>query len=172
MPKFAATLASLLLITSSIGVNIARYPKVGRTLEAEQRTDAAELANSMPSAPQSSQVETAHPDSLPARDIEVQPETSTQVTAVARAEIARTEEHDNTKPAADAAHSMPVSPLPILDVRPLVPVATMRAAAADITPGYDEVRRLPPVESGVPPVADSLAAGSYESQPYPTTSTP
>ena len=42
MPKFAATLASLLLIASSIGVNIARYFQVGRTVYAGQPTETAE----------------------------------------------------------------------------------------------------------------------------------
>ena len=48
VPKLAATLASLLLIASSIGVNIARYPQVGRIIDAGPPTATAAIANSEP----------------------------------------------------------------------------------------------------------------------------
>ena len=49
MPRLAATLASILLIASSIGVNIVRYPQVGRSIE-PSTAGAAETAISQSSS--------------------------------------------------------------------------------------------------------------------------
>jgi len=173
LPKFAATLASLLLIASSIGVNIARYPQVGRTINAGQRTDVAEPIKSAPAAEESSRVETANQDSLAANKIEIEPAKSPQVAAVAPLEPARVEEFSAPQPAAGNPHSPSGSNVPILDVRPMVPVASLRAAGESEPPGSsDEVRRLPPVEPSVFAVDESQAAGSGDPQPYLATSTP
>ena len=174
VPKFAATLASLLLIASSIGVNIARYPQVGRTIDAGQRTDAAETANSAPAAQQSDLMETPNSDSLPSRDAAIEPARLSQVSAVAPPENARVEKPFDPKPVAGATRTQPPPALPILDVRPLVPVASLPTAAGAAGPpaGYDEVRRLPPVEPGTGAVAEHQAAGSDEARSYTATSTP
>jgi len=174
MPKFAATLASLLLIASSIGVNIARYPQVGRPVDTRQRTDSAESADSAPAAQQLSRVETSNPASLSASETEIQPAKSPQSAVVAPTEIARVEEHGDSRPATSTPPSLPAPPLPILDVRPMVPVTNLRATAdaADSPTGYDEVRRLPPVERGIPAVADLQTAGTDAAAAYPATSTP
>ena len=173
MPKFAATLASLLLIASSIGVNIARYPQVGRSIEAEQRTDSAEPMNSAQAATQSSRVETANPESSPISESQNEPAKPPQIFAVPAkdTEVAKS---NTANPANSAAHAEPGPAVPILDMRPLVPVASLQAVSGRVEPPkvYDEVRRLPPVEPGVFPLAEIQATGPDEAQPYPTTSTP
>ena len=64
MPKLAATLASFLLIASSIGVNIARYPQVGRTMDAAA-AGAAETASPLQNAGDIPHVEKADADQSP-----------------------------------------------------------------------------------------------------------
>ncbi len=174
MPKFAATLASLLLIASSIGVNIARYPQVGRTLNAGQRSDAAELANSATVAQHSGPVATVNPDSLPAHKTEIEPAKSLHVAAAARLEKACVETPCDSELAPVANRPQPVPALPIVDVRPMVPVAGLPTATGEANPpaGRDEVRRLPPVEPSASAVADVSAAEPDEAQPYTATSTP
>ena len=173
VPKFAAILASLLLIASSIGVNIERYPQVGRTIDAGQRTDAAEPVNSPPAAPQSGRVETANPDALPAREAEIEPAKPSQVATVPPAENARVEEASNPKQTAATAHSQPEPAATILDVRPMVPATDLpTAAGADRPAGADEVRRLPPLEPGTSAIAEPQAAASGAAVQYPATSTP
>ena len=174
VPKFAATLASLLLIASSIGVNIARYPQVGRTVDAGQRTDAPETTSPAPAAQQASPVETIHPDSLPARETEIEPAKSPQVAEVAPAEKPRVEEPLDPKPPAGAARPQPAPAATILDVRPMVPVAGLGTVAgtADPPAGYDDLQRLPPVEPTVSAVTELQALGPDEAQPYTATSTP
>ena len=174
MPKFAATLASLLLIASSIGVNIARYPQVGRPVDASQRTDAAETANSSPLAQQSGPVETGNPGPLPAREMIIEPEKSPQVPAVSAAKNAQDEKPFSAKPATGTARPQPGPPVSILDVRPLVPVASLRATAGEANPPahYDEVQRLPPLEQNGSAIAEPQAAGPDDTQSYTATSTP
>ncbi|MGO9113481.1 MAG: hypothetical protein ACLP9L_29980 [Thermoguttaceae bacterium] len=174
MSKLAATLASLLLIASSVGVNIARYPQVGRTVDAEQRSDATGAANSAPLAPQSSFAEKANPDSLSASEAQVEPAKPPKVDASAPVENAGAEPLCGSKQAAGTALSGIGSAATILDVRPMVPVATLRAVGslADPPVGYDEVRRLPPVEPSVSAVADPQTAGSDVAESYTATATP
>jgi len=173
LPKLVATLASLLLIASAIGTNIARYPQVGRTLETGPRTDSAEPAK--PAPEESSRVEIANPDSLAASKFEVEPAKPPQVVAVAPPKTARVEETVVPKPApaADADRLKPESVVSILDVRPIVPVAGLRATGeTDPLPGSEEMRRLPPVEPSGPAVAEIQTAGSHDALPYVATSTP
>jgi hypothetical protein len=172
--KLAATLASLLLIASSIGVNIARYPQVGRTVDAPQPPDATEAANSAPAAQPAGPAEMGDPDSARAKATEIRPAKAAQVIAVAPGENARADAPFDPRPAAGtvAPHTVPAAT--ILDVRPMVPVAILRAAAGEADPpaGYDEVRRLPPVEQSVSLVTELPAAGSGEAGQYPATPTP
>ena len=174
MPKFAATLASLLLIASSIGINIARYPQVGRTIDAGQRIDMAQAENSALNAQPSSRLETANPDSLLASKTDIQPENSPQIATAAPAEIARVKEPDYLKPPAVTGQSQPEPLLPILNVRPMVPATTLQETGASANPpvGPDEVRRLPPVDPGLSAVADLQATASDEVVQYPASSTP
>lgn len=173
MPKFSATLASLLLIASSIGVNIARYPQVGRTVDTGQQTDTAGTANSAPAAQQPGVDQTAHPDSLPARETGIEPAKSRQVAAVTPPESTHGRGSFDSGPAAGTARPLPEPAVTILDMRPMVPVASLRAAGGTANPpaGYDEVQRLPPVEPRAA-VAETQATGPDAAQPYETTSTP
>jgi hypothetical protein len=174
VPKFAATLASLLLIASSIGINIARYPQVGRTIDAEHRADVAQPSNSAPTAQQPSIVESPNPNSPQASEAEIGPAKSSQVAAVAPVESPHFEEPLIPKPAASPIRSQPQPAVPILDARPMIPVARLRKLAGEADPpaGYDEVLRLPPVEPNVSPLAEPQSAGPDENGPYPATSTP
>jgi len=174
MPKFAATLASLLLIASSIGINIARYPQVGRTIDVKQRTDADEPADSAPATLQSSGVETVNPDSLRANAAEIQPARPSQIATAAPTETARTEEPCVPKPPASGGQLKSDPPLPILGVRPMVPIASLEAmrSSADPPDGNNELRRLPPVEPGVIATPELQATGTGETIQYPATSTP
>ncbi len=162
VPKLAATLASLLLIASSIGVNIARYPQVGRIIDAGPPTATAAIANSEPAR-------------------------SPQIAVITPAENARVGGPFDPTPAAGPAEAAGAAPstlgpgresrtetaVTILDVRPMVPVAGVQSAgASDPTAGPDEVRRLPPVEPSVPAVDDLQAAGPDETGQYPATATP
>ncbi len=171
MPKIAATLASLLLIASSIGVNIARYPQVGRAVDAAQRSDATEMENSARKSQPSGLVEGARPDCLPANEPQVDPPRPPQAGAAGPAEIAGVQQPNDSKP---AVGSQPQPAATILDVRPMVPVASLQAVAGQAEPLVDhaEVRRLPPVEPGGAVVADLQAGGGDEAAPYPATVTP
>jgi hypothetical protein len=173
VPKFAATLTSLLLIASSIGVNIARYPQVGQPVEAVERTGAAETANSAPAEQQPGLVETANPHCLPPREIAVDPAGSPQAAAVA-AGPTPVEGNLDLRRAAGIVGPQADRTVAILDVRPMVPVASLPTAGGVGEPpaGYHEVQRLPPVEPSAPTVADLQAAGPDAVGPYPATSTP
>ncbi len=174
LQKLAATLASLLLIASSIGVNIARYPQVGRTVDAGSPTDAAQPVNSAPVAQQASLVETAKPDSLPVGKPEIEPAKSPQAAAVAAPENMRVEGPCDSKPVAGNAGPQPEPTVAILEVRPMIPIASLPAVADGCDPpaSDDELRRLPPAAPGVSPVTGLQAARPDEAQPYPVTSTP
>ena len=173
VPKYAATLASLLLIAGSIGVNIARYPQVGRTADARQPTDAAQPANAALAAPRLIPVETANPDPLPVRKTEIEPVRHPQGSEIARAENVPVEAPLDPKPATGSAHPRPVPAVTILDVRPMVPIASLPAVAgvATLPADSDEVRRLPPVEPGVSAITE-IQTGGHGAQSYTATSTP
>jgi hypothetical protein len=171
MPKFAATLASLLLIASSIGVNIARYPQVGRIVDAGQPTEVVDTARSTPPAQQSSCVETANVDPSPTRKSEIEPAKPPQAAAVAPAEPPRPSDPVDAKPVAPTPTPQPQPAATILDVRPMVPVASLQAAT-DPPTGNDEVRRLPPLEPAGSAIAELRAGQPDETESYTTTSTP
>lgn len=168
MPKLAATLASLLLITCSIGVNIARYPQVGRPVEAGRPADAAQSADSALIRQQSTLVETANPDLSPPRETGIEPTKSPQVAKVTRTENTRVEKHRDPKPAIGTAR--PVQAVAILNVRPMVPIASLPTANSGAA--SDEVRRLPPVQSGVSAVTEIQSAAADGAQSYAATTTP
>jgi hypothetical protein len=174
VPKFAATLASLLLIASSIGVNIARYPQVGQTMGADERARAAETADFSPAAQQTNLVETANQDTRQAGETGAEPAKPQAAATVAQNEQPRVAEPIEKKPADSPAPSQPGPVVPILDVRPMVPVASLTGATASQDPRAcaDEVRRLPPVDSRVSPITDLQAAETDGSEAYAATSTP
>ncbi len=179
MPKFAATLASLLLIASSIGVNIARYPQVGRTVDPPQPSDATQstnpaAANRASAAQSSSLAERANPDSLPASDREFEAAKSPEAGAGDSLGNAQIQQPRDSRLGPGTAPARPQLAAAILDVRPMVPVASLPAARgpADLPAGNDEVRRLPPVQPNVSAIADPQAAGPDEARPYAATSTP
>jgi hypothetical protein len=161
--KFAATLASLLLIASSIGVNIARYPKVGMA-EVGMLDGQPPQTNS---APTLNPVSPAQPESAP----QVAREVASPVPAAAQPEDSHGADLPSSSPNPTFASVPPRhSEVPILDVRPLVPVVRMESAAGP-SGGYEGLQRLPPVDPNAPAIAESTA-GPAECAPYPTTSTP
>ncbi len=164
VPKFAATLASLLLIASSIGVNIARYPEVGRSVEPAVQTGAAETTNSTPPAQQSDLGERANPDSLPRREI----------TALAPTENRPIGGALDSKAAAGTPRPQLGPAVAILDVQPRVPVAGLPTAGGGAIPpsGDGEVRRLPPIEPSTSTAGDLQDAWIDAAEPYPATATP
>lgn len=163
MPKFAATLASLLLIASSIGVNIARYPQVGRSVEPAEQVGAAETANSTPVSQQSDLVETANPDALPGRRA-TEPAQPSQAVPVAPL----------ASPPVEGAPRAQGPAVAILDVRAMVPVAGLPAVGGTASPptAFDEVRRLPPIELSASAASDLQETRPNLAEPYPATSTP
>jgi hypothetical protein len=54
----------------------------------------------------------------------------------------------------------------------MVPVASLQANGGESTPGRSESRRLPPVETGGPAVAEAESNFADSGMAYPTTSTP
>ncbi len=175
MPKVAATLASLLLIASSIGVNIARYPQVGRSVDAGQRPDAIEPANSAPAQQQANVVEPATPNPLPTSKAEIEPAKPRQAAAVPVAENLQAEESNTSQPIADTAQLKSTGLVPILGVRPMAPIVGTQPAVDSLgmPVDIDAVRRLPPVDPSVPTAAD-YQPGEMDkaATAYPATSTP
>ena len=175
MPKVAATLASLLLIASSIGVNIARYPQVGRTVDAGQRPDAVETANSAPAQQQANVVEPASPNPQLTSKAEIEPAQPAQAAAVAVAENLRAEESNTSQPIADSAQLKSAGLVPILGVRPMAPIVGTQPAldSPGMPEDVDAVRRLPPIDPNVPTAADYQAVETEKATTaYPATSTP
>lgn len=171
MPKFASTLASLLLIASSIGVNIARYPQVGRTVGSVPPADPAKSADSVPGANPADGIKAANPDSSSADPIACEPAKPSQAIADARAGGAKA---IDLPPVASQALSGAQAVVPIVDVRPMLPVARLQAATSTaISPaGYDEVQRLPAVDPSVSATRVVQSTGSDDAKLYPTTATP
>ena len=174
MSKLPATLASLLLIASSIGVNIARYPQVGRAIDAGQRSDSVESTDPGPTAQQSNLAEKVNPDSAAASETKIEPAKTSQAGTVPPAENKADVNHCNPQSSAGESSSRIESNVAIVDVRPMVPVANLPSAAnsTDAPLSYDEVRRLPPVEPDAPVVPDAQGAGTGVTERYPVTATP
>jgi hypothetical protein len=159
-------------MASSIGVNIARYPQVGRTDESAEPTPTAEAVNSAPAAPQTGGVENANPESLSAREIASGPAKSSQSAALVPVEnppVASS--RDST--AAGTVRPLPDSTVAIVDVQPMIPIAgpTPTDGIGEPPAGYNEVQRLPPVDPSASAAAD-LQATPVAVAPYPATSTP
>ena len=166
MPKLAATLASLLLIASSIGVNIARYPQVGRAIDPSQAA-AAEAASAAPAA-QSSSGETASADALPAKADGRTAEAPRPVDAAR--ELVQTQRATEKSP---APPPLPASTdVPIIDVRPMLPAASEPPGEDHSATATDELRRLPPVEDNALAVVNTEPDTTDIGTAYPATSTP
>ena len=179
MPKFAATLASLLLIASSVGVNIARYPQVGQNITSSRTVDVPATPNSRPAANQPDLVETAGSSSLPASKPQDEPAKPPQAAAVTSAKKVASGSghiiaHSDSKLKV-AVNRPPLQlTIEILDVQPMVPLTSQPTLANAASPParLDEVNRLPPVAKA-PPVIDELQAMAGDAaEQYPATSTP
>ncbi len=166
MPKIAATMASLLLIASSIGVNIARYPQVGRTLvpapaEAAGTVNPSPAGDSRSTADESPRVETANT---------TDPQRVKTATVLPTAEEQRLVKQELPAVSVSAKPAAPVpmeAKVPIIDVRPVARTGH-QANGSDCPPEDDEVRRLPTVEVTGFSNADSEVTFAN----YPTTGTP
>ena len=149
MPKLAATLASLLLIACSIGVNIARYPQVGRALDPPCAAT-AEPANLSPAASQTPPVETTDKADL----TPVKPEVAAPVAEEAKPAAGERESRAVSAAAPSAPPAQTDLTVPIVDVRPMAP-AGRQANGGGSPAGDGEVRRLPAVESNGFAAADT-----------------
>jgi hypothetical protein len=166
VPKLAATLASLLLMASSIGVNIARYPQVGRTIHTAQ-ANAAETANPPQAKGQTLPAETFKSDYPPAKT-----EVAADTVEEPRPLTAKSESIPDRTIAQAAAPVQKDIAVPIVDVRPMAPLARPRSNGGDSPAGGDVVRRLPPIEANRLTEADIESACTKVGAAYPTTSTP
>jgi hypothetical protein len=164
VPKLAATLASLLLIASSIGVNIARYPQVGRLADPGTAA-AAEPENSPPPA-------IGRPAS------QTPPAGAESGTRVAEEWPPRPADHlppagfPTIQTAQPAPPVQPEVAVPIVDVRPMVPVANLAADRGNFATGANDFLRLPPVEFNGAAMRDLGSAQTLDASAYPSTSTP
>jgi hypothetical protein len=166
VPKVAATLASLLLIASSIGVNIARYPQVGRMIDPGQ-AEAAEPASPAVAASPVPPVETPHAELSPAK-----PATGTppQIPQEATSGVNPSPGRKTTEVKPSTAPAQVQVAIPIVDVRPMVPVASLQSG--DAISNRNEVRRLPLVDNIGFASADAEGNLASSANTYPTTSTP
>ena len=164
MPRLAATLASLLLIASSIGVNIARYPSVGRPLDPPS-AGTVEAASPPQTASTAPAAEKADIDQSPGKP-------NTPATREARPNVA-----NNDLPSDRMVAVAPLPPaaqtdgnVPIVDVRPMVSGGDTQANVTETSMNRSRVQRLPAVDSGsqFQLEADSAVDGKG----YSTTSTP
>jgi hypothetical protein len=156
----------LLLIASSIGVNIARYPQVGRTAEPAPAS-AAETASPPQTAGEVPRAEKQETDRTP-----VKPETPASTVREPSPSTANLEPIPNRVVAVDAIPipAQSTKDVPIIDVRPMVSVGDTPANGAETSAYSSRIQRLPPVEnSGLVPL-DSGGVG--ERSNYPTTTTP
>jgi hypothetical protein len=166
VPRLAATLASLLLIASSIGVNITRYPKVGHSID-PAFAGAAETPTVSPSASEASRVDKADANQLSAKPEFAAPTAhETQPRAV-----------NNDSPTDHVAAVVPQPTtaqadgnVPIVDVRPMVSVGDAPSSGTEAPANQNGVQRLPTVANGnqFPPEPNSADVG----ESYPTTATP
>jgi hypothetical protein len=175
LPNFASTLASLLLIASSIGVNIARYPQVGRTIDdapagTVTQAKAAVPADAPPLTPASNGLKAENPGALGASGIEPEPAKSLQFAAGGAADSPQGTKRRDPDMAVVPVPSAPRTEVPILDVRPLIPVASPEAASSGAE--LNSLRRLPPVVGNAWPSAPQLDAVPGAREPYPETATP
>ncbi len=172
MPKLASTLASLLLIASSIGVNAVRYPQVGRAIEPHTAT-AAESANSPPAA--SGQLASQNP---PVDTSEAgTPAPTPQTIRMDAEQLPPTAPEFQQSPVFAAAPAERAPPpanvtVPIVDVRPMVPVADLTANNGGSAMTVGAVSRLPPVEISGMAASDTDSARPSFASAYPTTATP
>jgi hypothetical protein len=170
VPKFAATLASLLLIASSVGVNIARYPQVGRTADVESFSQETTVTQPVANQPHANQpmvdraaVNGAQPQA------EVLPENLPQVAATcprAQPDVATPVPQSPTI----AAGTVLQREVPILEVRPMVPVVRLQETGKSAD--FNGLRRLSPVDPHLSADAENATEGPGAREPYPATATP
>jgi len=161
VPKLAATLASLLMIASSIGVNIARYPRVGHSIDPQVgRTNDHGQADVAPAEP--AQAANPEPITLPPPPVE---------TAQAVPPTKANESASNGEAKQQSGMVTPVT-VPIIDVRPMAPAANSQTDSGNSPAADDQVQRLPPVETNGFTMQDAEPASPNDSASYPTTATP
>jgi hypothetical protein len=173
VPKLAANLASLLLIASSIGVNMARYPQIGQAVDKGQPADGAHAVDTARSPEPSIVIQGESENALAATATVADATTPRQAKAVTAVDKPQDESPSDSLPVVNPLPAQPAPEATILEVRPLVPVPGLRTApaTADVSNLRDEVRRLPPVDSEVPGVEVSSPDNPVKSL-YPGTSTP
>ena len=167
VPRLAATLAAILLIASSIGINVARYPRVGRTIDPAPAA-AAESASPSQTADEAPRAEKrVDRDESPVR-----PQVADPAAREARPVVA------DGEPTADrmvavTPQTMPAQidkSVPIVDVRPMVSASDTQTSCTDSPANAKRFQRLPPVESNG---QFSLESGvADDGAGYPATATP
>jgi hypothetical protein len=166
VPRLAATLASLLLIASSIGVNIARYPRVGRTMDATA-AGAAETASPSQTASEAPRVEKPEANQLPLR-----PEVAAPAVRETLPDVASGDPHSDRMVALapQPVAAQKDTSVPIVDVRPMVSVGDAPTIGMESPVNPSRFQRLPPVESSGQVSFDGGVTDDGAS--YPTTATP
>jgi hypothetical protein len=134
-----------LLIISSIGVNIARYPQVGRAIE--PAAGATDTAGSSQSASTAQSIEKLGADQLP-----IKPEVTAAATNEKRPEVSAGEPRaDRVAPTAPQqtrpTPNQVEKGVPIVDVQPIMPARDNQPGNSESPSGRDQVQRLPPIES-------------------------
>jgi hypothetical protein len=184
VPRIAATLASLLLIVCSIGVNIARYPIVSQMVSGLDSPSTPVASAEPPAAAEPAPqppVKLTPPMAKPAAEASPAPAANRPSPAAKKSRTPPLSQPAKSaaKPArvptavtASIENPMPVGR--ILDVRPLVPVVPAAetgepARLARVDQAGDEVRRLPTLDMVVPGPSPSPYD---ERQPYLMTATP
>jgi hypothetical protein len=162
MPKSAATMFGLVLVASSIGFNIWRYPIVSEMAgpiaapavptEAPATEPGSSHSSGVP--PRTQPAETPSPEPQPATP---PPALATQGEAKAADGAAGKAADGGTPQAAERGRSAPND----LE-RPLVAIPRIATTARsdDATEAGGAVHRLPPVDPNMPPIAGSYASGS------------
>ena len=181
VPKFAATMASLLLIASAIGVNIARYPivwqMVGRLDDPQQAVVSSQPATQTvaPTTPPAPAEAIAMPTPSPTPEKSAQTVGFTQTVATTPVPSLPVKP---TEPAAPAGLNSDVGTNNgeptghIVGVRPMTPVVPADTASMS-TASDTGVRRLPPADQ-VTATATDLMSSADDDAPasYPSTVTP
>ena len=194
MPRIAATLASLVLAASAIGVNVAQYPIVWQMVNGPDRPNSqAVAAKSAPAAatlpaaplqpaapnaverPKDAAQKTASTESAPPHKPPPAAEKASAGTGSQGAEkpAAAAEAQGAIKPAVAAGHDEPVTH--IVGTRPLVPVVMAGLSSqSQAPPGADyQVRRLPPADPAAFAAQPAPSAAMADAPPaYPCTRTP
>jgi hypothetical protein len=176
VPRIAAALASLLLVASSIGVNIARYPTVGQTVGGaapvalSASTAPTPVAQAVAPARPAATAKPTAPPALPEKPaVAVVSSPPAKPVSAKPAAVATPPK----KPATTVADSS-VPTGHILAVHPLVPSNpfSARAEASPPATAAEMVVRLPPVDPAAPIDDAASTSNADPPSPYLVTDTP